>query len=424
MHRVLPAAVALSLSWSPALADTQTPWEAELTSLEAQISQVEATIDRYDGGLILALAQSRREALLLMRTVLETRRLADEGGIATETVMPVVAPDPDRAQRLLGEIASAQARIEVAETEAARAGGLLQAMALSRLETEKLTLAQLQMGWLQAEYGIAFPRLEDPSPTPAQTPATAAPPALPDLDDAVVVWADPEHPDIDYSLMPFELAHRDGHRIAGWWVIQSERAAIDDSPKVTAMNHSAHRERSFGGLTTLIVRCHEGQAAAIFTQDEFLSSDFRRNTLEVTYRIDDAPAVRERWSALTSSTGAGLFGREAEPFIRALQDAGQLFIRVTDNRGRRADATFDLAGGMAAYEAVADACGFSLLSLTAEDYRAIQSLLNAGGFDAGTPDGIWGPASQRALRRFQADIGLPETGAPDRATLEALGAVD
>ena len=92
-------------------------------------------------------------------------------------------------------------------------------------------------------------------------------------------------------------------------MIQSERAAIDDSPKVTAINHSAHRERSFGGLTTLIVRCHEGQAAAIFTQDEFLSSDFRRNTLEVTYRIDAAPAVRGRWSSLTSSAGAGLFGR-------------------------------------------------------------------------------------------------------------------
>jgi len=74
--------------------------------------------------------------------------------------------------------------------------------------------------------------------------------------------------------------------------------------------------------------------------------------------------------------------------------------------------------------ALQDACGFPLLALTAEDYRAIQSLLNAGGFDTGTPDGVWGPASQRALRRFQAEFGLPETGAPDRATLEALGAVD
>lgn len=424
MHRLLPATIALSLSWSLAAADTPTPWAAEIESLEAQIAEVDATIARFDGGLILSLAQSRREALLILRTVLETRRLAEEGGIATETVIPVVAPDPERAQRLLGEIVAAQARIEAAEIEAARSGGLVQALTLSRLETEKFTLAQLQMGWLQAEYGIAFPRIGDPSPAAAAARIVDEPPAVLDLDDAVVAWADPDHPNIDYTLLPFELAHRDGSRISGWWAIQSERAAIDDSPKVTAMNHSAYREGSFRGLTTLIVRCHEGQPAVIFTQDEFLSNDFRRNTLEVTYRIDDAPAVRGRWGSLTSSTGAGLFGREAEPFIRALQDAGQLFIRVTDNLGRRVDASFNLAGGMAAYEAVADACGFSLLSLTADDYRAIQSLLNAGGFDAGTPDGVWGQASQRALRRFQADVGLPETGTPDRATLEALGAVD
>lgn len=424
MHRLLPATVALSLSWSLAAADTPTPLAAEIGSLQAQIAEVEATIARYEGGLVLALAQSRREALLLLRTVLETRRLAEEGGIATETVIPVVAPDPERAQRLLGEIAAAQARIEAAETEAAGAGGLVQALTLSRLETERLTLAQLQMGWLQAEYGIAFPRLGDPSPPLASTPVAADSPALVELDDAVIPWADPDHPDIDYSLMPFEIAHRDGNRISGWWAIRSERAAIDDSPKITAMNHSAYREGSFRGLTTLIARCHEGQPAVIFTQDEFLMSDFRRNTLEVTYRIDDEQAVRGRWSLLTSSTGAGLFGREAEPFIRSLQDAGQLFIRVTDKRGRRVDASFDLAGGMAAYEAVADACGFSLLALTADDYRAIQSLLNAGGFDAGTPDGVWGPSSQRALRRFQAEVGLAETGAPNRATLEALGAVD
>lgn len=50
-----------------------------------------------------------------------------------------------------------------------------------------------------------------------------------------------------------------------------------------------------------------------------------------------------------------------------------------------------------------------------------EFVASAGGFDVGTPDGQWGPASQRAMRAYQASVGLPETGAPDRATLESLG---
>lgn len=51
----------------------------------------------------------------------------------------------------------------------------------------------------------------------------------------------------------------------------------------------------------------------------------------------------------------------------------------------------------------------------------IQTLLNAGGFDAGTPDGVWGPGSRAAMTAFQAANGLEQTGAPDEATLSAMG---
>jgi len=399
---------------------------AELSSIETQISEVDDVISRFSGGLVLSLAQARREALLLLRTVVETRVEAEAAGIPTDLTVPVVAPDPERAERLLGEIAAVQSRVEEAERDAAGAGGLMLAMALSRLETERLSLAQLQMAWLQAEYGIAFPNFAEPSAsrTPAASPATQPDAADVDLDEGVVAWADPNHPNIDYSIAPFELAHREGHEISGWWVIQREQAAIDDSPKITAFNYSAYDDRSFGRQSSLVARCHEGEAAVIFVQDDYLMTDFRRNTLDVTYRLDSADAVQTRWNSLTTNMGAGVFRRDAEAFIRAMYDAQSFFIRVTDNRGQRVDGTFDLAGGETVYEAVAAACGFTTLSLSTDDYRAIQTMLNTGGFDAGTPDGVWGPGSQAAMRRFQADNGLPETGAPDRQTLEALGVGD
>lgn len=394
----------------------------ELAEIERQISEVEAEAAKYDGGLIVGLINARKEALLLARTLIQNRLLAEEGNATIEVIVPAIQPDPTRAEQILGEMAAAQARIEEAEKEAANAGGLIQALALSRVETEKLTLAQLQMGYLQARYGIAFPIAQVQAPESAdRSPATADPVDDPVEAGQAVAWADPRFPEIDYTLQPFEQAHKEGHRISGWWVIQTGRAVVDDSPLVTAVNYSEYEPRNFMGFTALIARCMEGETALIFVQDDFLMNDFRRNSFEMTIRIDDKPARQMRWSSLTNNKGAGLFGRDAEAFIRAIYDADRLFLRLVESNGQRHDAVFDLSGGQDAFEEVAAACGWTTLSLSTDDYRAIQTLLNAGGFNAGAPDGKWGPASQKAMRAYQASVGLPETGAPDRATLRSLG---
>lgn len=50
-----------------------------------------------------------------------------------------------------------------------------------------------------------------------------------------------------------------------------------------------------------------------------------------------------------------------------------------------------------------------------------QVALNGQGYDAGAVDGQYGPNTQSAVRRFQADRGLAQTGTLDDATLAALG---
>jgi len=425
-----PRLIAFSLMLTSSMATASWPEEgpsldAEIDAIDSQITEVEETIARYDGGLILALAQSRREALLLLRAVVESREQAEAGGAAIEVTVPAVEPDPERAEQLLGEIAAQQQRVEAAEREAASAGGLIQALALSRVETEKLTLAQLQMAYLQARYGIAFPMAPEVTTSEAPSAVSSATDVTPEEDDptgAALPWADPDHPNIDYSLAPFEQAHNEGDRIAGWWVINEERAAIDDSPRVVAINYSAYDANSYTGFTALLAQCREGETSIVFVQDDFLISGMRRNSFDITYRIDSAPAQSTRWNELTTNKGAGLFGSGSEAFLRDLYDADDFFIRLTDGDGQRHDAEFDLAGIQTAVEAVAGACGWSTIDLSRDDYRAIQTLLNAGGFDAGTPDGIWGSRSRSAMRAFQEENGLPPTGAPDRTTLEALGA--
>ncbi len=52
---------------------------------------------------------------------------------------------------------------------------------------------------------------------------------------------------------------------------------------------------------------------------------------------------------------------------------------------------------------------------------AVQFALARAGYDPGDIDGRLGPATKRALERFQAAKGLRVTGRPDAATLKALG---
>ncbi len=59
--------------------------------------------------------------------------------------------------------------------------------------------------------------------------------------------------------------------------------------------------------------------------------------------------------------------------------------------------------------------------LRGEDVRALQQALADLGYPVGTPDGIFGPGTDRGLRSFQEDAGLTPDGVAGPATLEALG---
>ena len=65
----------------------------------------------------------------------------------------------------------------------------------------------------------------------------------------------------------------------------------------------------------------------------------------------------------------------------------------------------------------------STTSASASDstVRDAQAALNSQGYSAGMVDGRWGPSTQNAVRRFQSDRGLEQSGTLDDATLSALG---
>jgi peptidoglycan hydrolase-like protein with peptidoglycan-binding domain len=60
-------------------------------------------------------------------------------------------------------------------------------------------------------------------------------------------------------------------------------------------------------------------------------------------------------------------------------------------------------------------------TLTAEGIRTVQQALQKKGFDPGPIDGIMGPQTEQAVRKFQDAYGISTSGRIDNQTLYALG---
>jgi hypothetical protein len=61
-----------------------------------------------------------------------------------------------------------------------------------------------------------------------------------------------------------------------------------------------------------------------------------------------------------------------------------------------------------------------LQALSRAQLLDLQTALNARGFDAGLPDGLNGPATRDALRRYQRSVGVPADGYPTVELLQRL----
>ncbi len=400
--------------------------DASIETLKQDIAQTEAKIGSLENpdSLVGVLMQSRLETTRLTLALVENHKLASEGAGTVEIVVPAVQPDPEKAAEILKDIITQQGVIAEAEKEVANSGGLVQAVAMSRVQAEKLLLSQLNAAWYQAKYGISLPMFQQPDKD--EGTQTASAPSTQDSSGEVadvnpsIEYADPNYPDIDYSKPVFAQLDKEEFEISGWWGINEFNAEIDDSPGVFAINVSAFT-KGYGNNPNLKIRCIEGEPSVIFDTDDFIMGDVRSSNIQVTYRIDEAEAQTTNWNQLTTNKGAGLFGAKAEDFLRNIYDSQKTVFRLRETDGETHSMSIDMSGANKVIDLTAAACGFSTLDLGREDYKAIQTMLNAGGYDAGTPDGQWGKGSKSAMKAFQAANELAETGAPDRETLRVMG---
>lgn len=146
--------------------------------------------------------------------------------------------------------------------------------------------------------------------------------------------------------------------------------------------------------------------------------------MRVLRRGDVGPAVDEVRSTLVALGLLPPFDglREDAPFDEAVEHAVRSFQQqrgltsdgVVGSATARAlrDATYRLGGRPLAYLVSAP--------MTGDDVFAFQERLLELGYDAGRPDGTFGPQTEQALRNFQREFGMLVDGICGAATLRAL----
>lgn len=86
-------------------------------------------------------------------------------------------------------------------------------------------------------------------------------------------------------------------------------------------------------------------------------------------------------------------------------------------------------GGAQMGDAHRDSSGMGMTSTDRASHRlqmrtvigSVQEKLNAQGYNVGKADGIWGPRTTAALKKYQQENGLQATGRLNQETADALG---
>lgn len=396
--------------------------QGEYAKVEEEITSLRQQIDSTDEPAANQLMGLRLEILLLTQAILQNRLLILEGeGINTLTVT-TSEPDLTQVGPILSDMAEVEKAITDAESSLANSVGIDSAIITTRIESEKLALAQLRIAYIAARYGstssVENTSVEDQDKIISDER----------LNDNIKlpIWADRDYPEIDYTHNLFRRAFESGATISGWWTLTEDRKnnAIVAQNLSSLINDAEFSEQD----TQLIISCTKNSyEVSVSWSGRSLRgfvSDNGSRVLEGTYRIDGGVPVREDWQTEVGGYSAILSQASASAFIEDLSSSNRLDVEFLDSRNSDVASEINLSGFDVVEEFINNTCVDSTIILNKADYLLVQTLLNIAGFNPGQPDGIWGRRSQQAMKNYQQTVDLPATGEVDRPTLRLLGLIE
>ncbi len=138
----------------------------DLEDIRKRIAQAEVEDQKYSGGLIKALIQSRIAVMRITDALVEQRIKSIETGARMIIETPSTKPDPAVVVSLDGEASAQRLKIEQARVDSDRySGGLIKAQKESTIATMENTLAMLEQKALISKYGLGLPTAAATSPS-------------------------------------------------------------------------------------------------------------------------------------------------------------------------------------------------------------------------------------------------------------------
>jgi hypothetical protein len=110
------------------------------------------------------------------------------------------------------------------------------------------------------------------------------------------------------------------------------------------------------GDAALILRCREQKTEAAYSTK---NTDLGDDAVTVRIRVNSNEPIKQTWRSSANSFAA--FAPKPEDFIRALPDAGRVFIRAIKPDGGNKDTNFVLSGVAEIREKISRACHWSVL---------------------------------------------------------------
>jgi hypothetical protein len=139
----------------------------------------------------------------------------------------------------------------------------------------------------------------------------------------------------------------------GNWVVSETTSPVDYSAQVTAAIASETAAKD--APSSFAMRCR-GQRTELLVSTTGSWRPSSNGEVKVAYRINDQPAIEERWAAVASGRSAVFQGADVIQFLRSLPERGRISFRVYDWQGPPHDATFQFAGLDDVRRKIAEAC--------------------------------------------------------------------
>lgn len=136
------------------------------------------------------------------------------------------------------------------------------------------------------------------------------------------------------------------------WIISETTSPVDYVPQITAV--LAPETPSGDGPSLLSIRCRAGRTELLLSTAGSWPAT-RTDDLRVTYQIDDAPAVQQRWAA-SPGGGTASFRGDAVSFLLSLPATARLSLHVTHGRGTSGEGVFRLQGLQEVRQRLAAVC--------------------------------------------------------------------